>query len=374
MDEAIDQACEHFNLKREKMEIEILSGGSSGIFGLVGVKKARIKARPRGGVKAEAEGQGKEAKAADKPAASPKSEPAPKADAPKPKNKVAPPAKDETAPPAEDEAAPPAPETSAPPPAKEKPARPPKKKPHQPPASKQEAEPAEASGEEEAQPSPRQAPKPRREARPPEPKPEDLPDEPLDEAGVAEEPPLEEPEDEEQVQTSWKQKVDRETLEEHVREVLAELLKPIATELNLRISEENARLDVYIDDDENSGLIIGREGQTLSALQYMVNRIVSRRLGANVRIQLDTGDYREKQNERLRTLAQDLAERAKSGGRVQSTRPLSSYHRRVVHLALQGDEGIQTRSKGEGPMKKVLILPKRRGPRKQNNHNSQNNA
>ncbi len=118
---------------------------------------------------------------------------------------------------------------------------------------------------------------------------------------------------------------------------------------------------MLVDCGDNSGLLIGREGQTLASFQYLANRIVAKELGAPVRIQLDTGDYRERQDEKLRDLALHLADRAKNLGKPQSTRPLSSYHRRIVHLALQEDDGIQTRSKGEGPMKRVVILPRRKG-------------
>ncbi|MBU1612447.1 MAG: KH domain-containing protein, partial [Proteobacteria bacterium] len=115
-----------------------------------------------------------------------------------------------------------------------------------------------------------------------------------------------------------------------------------------------------IDEPEHSGLIIGREGQTLSSLQYLVNRIVSRRMDTSVRVQIDTGDYRERQDDKLREIADHLAGKALKSGRTQSTKPLSSYHRRIVHLTLQEDDRVFTRSKGEGPMKRVLVVPKKR--------------
>jgi len=78
-----------------------------------------------------------------------------------------------------------------------------------------------------------------------------------------------------------------------------------------------------------------------------------------VRVQLNTGEYREKQDDSLRRMALYLADKARNLGRPQSTKPLSSYHRRVIHLALQADETIQTRSKGEGPLKRVIIVPRK---------------
>lgn len=149
-------------------------------------------------------------------------------------------------------------------------------------------------------------------------------------------------------------------LETAVREVMGELLTPIVGETTVEVTLESDRVKVFIDDEENSGLIIGREGQTLSSIQYLVNRLVSRKMEGSVRIQVDTGDYRERQDDKLRQIAWHLAEKADSLGRTQSTKPLSSYHRRVIHLALQENETVFTRSKGDGPMKRVLIVPKSR--------------
>ena len=131
--------------------------------------------------------------------------------------------------------------------------------------------------------------------------------------------------------------------------------------MTLTVDVASSPVTVHIEGEESSGLIIGRDGQTITALQYLANRIVSKTWPKSPRIQLDAGDYRQKQEEQLLSIAQFLSEKAKKSGRVQSTRPLSSFHRRVVHMALQDDRGVQTRSKGEGHMKRVLILPVKRG-------------
>ncbi len=144
-----------------------------------------------------------------------------------------------------------------------------------------------------------------------------------------------------------------------LKEIVASLLKPITTNYELVIDLTARPISVRIDDPENSGLIIGREGQTISALQYVMNRIIANKWNYMTRVQLDTGDYRQKQQEKLVEIALSLAEKCKITGRPYSTRPLSSFHRRVVHVALQNDRGIFTRSKGDGPMKRVLILPKK---------------
>jgi spoIIIJ-associated protein len=82
-------------------------------------------------------------------------------------------------------------------------------------------------------------------------------------------------------------------------------------------------------------------------------------MNAAVRINLDAGDYRHRQNDKLRGLALHLAERVKSTGKAYSTRPLSSYHRRIIHLTLQDDEQVQTHSMGEGALKRVVVQRRR---------------
>lgn len=153
---------------------------------------------------------------------------------------------------------------------------------------------------------------------------------------------------------------DQARLEATIRSVVAALLEPIGGDIRFSVAASGDPILVHIEDDEYSGLIIGRDGQTITALQYLTNRIVSKTWPQSPRIQLDAGDYRQKQQEQLQGIALFLSQKAKKSGRVQSTRPLSSFHRRVVHMALQDDSGVQTRSKGEGPMKRVLILPVKR--------------
>jgi len=148
-------------------------------------------------------------------------------------------------------------------------------------------------------------------------------------------------------------------LEELVEQVVKRLISDIADQPDVDIHVNEERIHVGISDD-NSGLIIGKDGQTISALEYVANRIMAKRWPDKVYVQLDAGGYRQRQDDSIREKALDLAERVKDSGKTQSTRPMSSYHRRLVHLALQEDEDIATRSKGEGPLKRVLIMLKRK--------------
>jgi len=114
---------------------------------------------------------------------------------------------------------------------------------------------------------------------------------------------------------------------------------------------------------DSGGLLIGRRGQTLDALEYIVNRIVGREDGVWGRVMIDVEHYRERRLEHLTQLAQRLAEKAKQSGRPVTLNPMSPRDRRVVHLALRGDTAISTRSQGEGHYRKVIILPAERSRR-----------
>ena len=123
--------------------------------------------------------------------------------------------------------------------------------------------------------------------------------------------------------------------------------------------EERMEFEVYVMDKSYRSAANGQKPEPLAALQYLTSRIVSRRMEAPVRVQFDVGDYRERQDDRLRELALALAERVRATGRPCSTRPMSSYHRRLVHMALQDSPDVQTRSSGEGPLKRVIIQRRR---------------
>ncbi len=153
------------------------------------------------------------------------------------------------------------------------------------------------------------------------------------------------------------EQLDAARLKALVNEAVRELVRPIVgAEVQLAISVGGGRVQVCVECGEDSGLLIGREGQTLAALQYLVSRVVSRGMNAAVRVQLDAGEYRQRQDEKLREMALALAEKVRQSGRSYSTRPLSSYHRRIVHVCLQDAEDVQTRSTGDGAMKRVVIM------------------
>lgn len=361
VDDAISEACRFFSTERDRLEVEIITGGSTGIFGLVGKKKAQIRARRRqdpavAAMIREEERQAKAvAKAAEVAVAASSGQAQGKPEAPEvPRQKP--------------ERAQPERETAQE--APQKPREPRRDKPQKSREPREGREPREAREPREPR-EPRQ-PKEAREPREPR--------EPRQERPRRERAPKAEPRPrpdsraeslDDDLPEGHDQSPASEELLALAAEVMNRLLTPILEqEPKMEIEGTASRISVLIQDEEHSGLLIGREGQTLAALQYLANRIMARRWESPVRVQINTGEYREKQDDNLRKMAFFLADKAKNLGRPQSTKPLSSYHRRVIHLALQGDDTIQTRSKGDGPMKRVIIVPKRPRPEAQQAHDT----
>ena len=108
------------------------------------------------------------------------------------------------------------------------------------------------------------------------------------------------------------------------------------------------------------GVLIGRRGQTLAALQYIANLIMAHRLQSRQRLFLDVEGYRQRHYASLRVLALRMAEQVKSTGQSAVLEPMPASERRIVHLALAEIPDISTRSLGEGEARKVIILPKKR--------------
>jgi spoIIIJ-associated protein len=108
------------------------------------------------------------------------------------------------------------------------------------------------------------------------------------------------------------------------------------------------------------GVLIGRRGQTLAAMQYIANLIMSHRLQSKQRLFLDVEGYRQRHYTALRTLALRMAEQVKSTGQSAMLEPMPASERRIVHLALAEIPNVSTRSLGEGEARKVIILPKKR--------------
>lgn len=131
-------------------------------------------------------------------------------------------------------------------------------------------------------------------------------------------------------------------------------------QLQVDIHTRNKEQGIYIDLEGNDlGVLIGRRGETLDALQYLVNLSVNKNREVRNKIIIDVEGYRERREETLQKLARKLAEKAKQRGRNVVLEPMSSQERRIIHTALQGREDIYTFSEGEEPYRKIVISPKR---------------
>ena len=109
----------------------------------------------------------------------------------------------------------------------------------------------------------------------------------------------------------------------------------------------------------DSGLLIGRRGQTLQSLQFIVNLIVRKEFGEGSRVVLDVERYRQRRESSLRDMANKVAERVSQTGRSITLEPMSAADRRIIHITLAENEGVSTESVGFGEERKVTIIPKR---------------
>jgi spoIIIJ-associated protein len=143
------------------------------------------------------------------------------------------------------------------------------------------------------------------------------------------------------------------------KEVLAEILRlmGIKAEVELKAGEKTDETVVEIR-AENSGLLIGRKGQTLEALQYLVSRIAGERGGTEgPHIVVDIENYRQRRRRTLEDMALRLGEKAKRQRKTVSVDALSAADRRIIHAALQDDPWVTTKSLGQGSYRRLLIIP-----------------
>ena len=146
------------------------------------------------------------------------------------------------------------------------------------------------------------------------------------------------------------------------REILETLMGHLGFEgIKVEVREgETSRLNVVGEgaDREALGSLIGRKGERLSALQHLVNLMLSRRTGQWTRVLVDVEDYRGRRERQLRDLAQRAAERVVETGKMLQLEPMPALERRWIHLALRDHTGVGTQSIGEEPNRRVVVLPR----------------
>lgn len=141
------------------------------------------------------------------------------------------------------------------------------------------------------------------------------------------------------------------------QETLEKILSMIPVEANVQTDsmEDNIVLNIVGD---RSGLLIGRKGKTLDALQYIVTKIVNKALDKRINVVVDSENYRKRRKDSITQLALKMGDKAKKSKKPVATNPLNPHDRRLVHLALKDDDDLETKSRGEGLLKKVVIIPK----------------
>lgn len=151
---------------------------------------------------------------------------------------------------------------------------------------------------------------------------------------------------------------------EKAKEVLNEILKHVdlPNVVECEAKEEFYYLNIT---SNGSGLLIGKRGKTLNALQFLVSKIVSRQAGENISVIVDTENYRSKRELSLTELAHQLSDKVKKTHRPLTTGPMSAQDRRVIHLALKEDHEVRTKSKGEGNLRRVVIYPVKKSKKSQ---------
>lgn len=134
----------------------------------------------------------------------------------------------------------------------------------------------------------------------------------------------------------------------------------VDVEVDIDMEDDGLHCDLNASSDEE-GLLIGRHGATLDALQYLTLRVLQAEGLGRMRITLDVGGYRTRREKTLRDLAQNVANKVLKNGRPYHFDPMSAMERRVVHMAMSEIGGLRTESEGEGRRRHVVVFPDRGG-------------
>ena len=140
-----------------------------------------------------------------------------------------------------------------------------------------------------------------------------------------------------------------------IQELLETLLGLMEIPSTVTMSAQGNKLFAHIISENNPDDIIGRDGSTLDAIQYLLRKIVSQKFPEKINLNLDAGTYREDRQKELEELALEMARKVKDTGKSQVISALNPAERRIVHVTLQDDTGIRSSSIGEGLFKKVRI-------------------
>jgi len=144
------------------------------------------------------------------------------------------------------------------------------------------------------------------------------------------------------------------------KDLLDGILQRISPECKVTVNETPEKIILDIEGD-NSGLLIGKRGQNIDALQYILNKAINKFDNGHKMILIDSGKYRKRREEFLLGLAEKIRERVKKTLKPVSLAHMNAHDRRIIHMVLQEDESLITQSRGEGKYRKIVILPAKAG-------------
>ncbi|MCU0820919.1 MAG: protein jag [Spirochaetes bacterium] len=145
---------------------------------------------------------------------------------------------------------------------------------------------------------------------------------------------------------------------ESAKEILLNIISRMGIDCGIKNINESPNR-VYIElESKQSGLIIGKKGRTLESLQFLLSLMINHKLGTDKKIILDIESYREKRERAIRKLSRDAAHRVIRTGKPWTLEPMNPFERRLIHLTLQNDARVETKSEGEGIYRKVKVFPR----------------
>ncbi len=150
------------------------------------------------------------------------------------------------------------------------------------------------------------------------------------------------------------QNAEKEKILGQASEIISDLLSRMNLSCEIKVREEDT-IEIIGD---GSGIIIGKRGQTLDALQFIVNRILNKDRSEPLYVTIDTEGYRQRHMDLLRSMAFKMGEKARRTGQSVSLERMNPYDRRIIHLALKNDNRVNTKSIGNGIYKNVVIVPR----------------
>ena len=155
-------------------------------------------------------------------------------------------------------------------------------------------------------------------------------------------------------------KVTELSVEDTAKTFLRDVFEAMKLEVvvNIKYDEAERNMDIDLSGDD-MGVLIGKRGQTLDSLQYLVSLVVNKDAENYIRVKVDTENYRERRKETLENLAKNIAYKVKKTKKSVSLEPMNPYERRIIHSALQNDKYVSTHSEGEEPFRRVIVTLKK---------------